>query len=73
MYGDDFFIKTNAFLWHRRFLEGRERLEDDNRERRPILSRTPEMIEKVRDFIANDRNALLKIMEELLAYIISKF
>ncbi|KAG5324083.1 L259 protein, partial [Pseudoatta argentina] len=33
---------------------------------RPILVRTPEMIEKVRDFVANDRNASLKMMEEAL-------
>ena len=28
--------EANFFLWHKRFLEGRERLEDDNREGRPI-------------------------------------
>ncbi|KYM96662.1 hypothetical protein ALC62_12709 [Cyphomyrmex costatus] len=33
---------------------------------RPISIRKPEMIEKVRDFVANDRNALLKMMEEIL-------
>ena len=54
-------------------MEDRERLEDDNRGGRPISARIPEMIEKVRDFIANDRNPSLKMMEELLAHIISKF
>ena len=66
VYGDDCLSRANVFLWHKRFLEGRERLEDDNREGRPISTRTPEMIEKVRDFIANDRNASLKMMEEAL-------
>ncbi|KAG5335161.1 SETMR methyltransferase, partial [Acromyrmex heyeri] len=51
---------------HKRFLEGRETLEDDKKSGRPILVRTPEMIEKVRDFVANDRNTSLKMMEEAL-------
>ena len=45
-------------------MEGRETLEDNKKSGRPILVRTPEMIEKVRDFVANDRNASLKMMEE---------
>ena len=62
VYGDDCLSRANVFLWHKCFLEGRERLEDNNREGRPISARTPEMIKKVRDFIANDRNASLKMM-----------
>ncbi|KAG5325412.1 GVQW3 protein, partial [Acromyrmex heyeri] len=58
--------RTAVFEWHKRFLEGRESLEDDKKSGRPILVRTPEMIEKVRDFVANDRNASLKMMEEAL-------
>ena len=46
-YGDGFLSRSNVFLWHKPFLESRERLEADNREGRPILARrTPEMIEK---------------------------
>ncbi|KAG5317859.1 SETMR methyltransferase, partial [Pseudoatta argentina] len=58
--------RTAVFEWYKRFLEGRETLEDDKRSGRPILVRTPEMIEKVRDFVANDCNASLKMMEEAL-------
>ena len=36
VYDDNFLSRANVFLWHKRFLEGRERLEDDNREGRPI-------------------------------------
>ena len=36
VYGDDCLGGANVFLWHKRFLGGRERLEDDNREGRPI-------------------------------------
>ncbi|KAG5310897.1 GVQW3 protein, partial [Acromyrmex insinuator] len=55
-----------VFEWHKRFLEGRETLEDDKKLGRPILVRTPEIIEKVRDFVANDHNASLKMMEKAL-------
>ena len=36
VYGDDYFSRANVFLRHKRFLEGRKRLEDDNRGGRPI-------------------------------------
>ncbi|EGI63823.1 FLJ37770-like protein [Acromyrmex echinatior] len=58
--------RAAVFEWHKRFLEGKETLEDDKKSGQPILVRTPEMIEKVRDFVANDRNASLKMMEEAL-------
>ena len=35
VYGNNCLSRANVFLWHKRFLEGRERL-DDNREGRPI-------------------------------------
>ncbi|GJQ76664.1 hypothetical protein Trydic_g15522 [Trypoxylus dichotomus] len=54
---------VNVFLWHKRFLEDRERLEDDNREGKKISAWTPKIIEKIRDFIENDPNSSLKMME----------
>ena len=50
VYEDNYLSRASVFLWYKRFLEGRERLEDDNREGRPISARTPEIIEKVRDY-----------------------
>ena len=38
VYSDDCLSRGNVFLWHKHFLEGKERLEDDNREWRPISS-----------------------------------
>ncbi|EGI63180.1 Mariner Mos1 transposase [Acromyrmex echinatior] len=66
VYGSQCLDCIAVFEWHKRFLEGRETLEDDKKSGRPISVRTPEMIEKVRDFVANDRNASLKMMEEAL-------
>ncbi|KAG5323357.1 SETMR methyltransferase, partial [Pseudoatta argentina] len=64
VYGSQCLGRTAVFEWHKRFLEGRETLEDDKKSGRPILVRTSEMIEKVRDFVANDRS--LKMMEKAL-------
>ncbi|KAG5321990.1 SETMR methyltransferase, partial [Acromyrmex heyeri] len=48
VYGSQCLDRTAVFEWHKRFLKGRETLEDDKKSGRPILVRTPEMIEKVR-------------------------
>lgn len=65
-YGDNCLSRTQVFDWHKRFLEGRESLEDDKHTGRPISVRTPEMIEKIREFVANDRCATLRMMAEEL-------
>lgn len=57
VYGDDCLSRSNVFLWHTRFCDGRETLEDDDHGGSSRTVRTPEMIQKVRDFIAQDRNA----------------
>ena len=36
VYGDDCLSRANVFLWHKRFSEGRERLENYNHAGRPI-------------------------------------
>ena len=66
VYGDNCMGRTQVFEWYKRFVDGRESLEDDKHTGRPISTRTPEIIEKIRDFIANDRNAPLKMTEEAL-------
>ncbi|KAG5306241.1 SETMR methyltransferase, partial [Acromyrmex insinuator] len=58
VYGSQCLGHTAVFNCHKRFLEGRETLEDDKKSGRRN--------EKVHDFIANDRNGSLKMMEEVL-------
>ena len=41
IYGNDCLSRANVFLWRKRFLESKERLEDDNREGRLMASGTP--------------------------------
>ncbi|GFT34462.1 protein GVQW3 [Trichonephila clavipes] len=64
VYGDCCLSISNVFVWHNRFLDGRDAVEDYQRSGRPIsLSfRTPEIIEKVRDFVARDRCVSLRMM-----------
>ena len=80
MYGDDCLSRANVFVWRKRFLEGRESLECDNREGWPISPWTPEMIEKVRDFMTmvamlrwNDKRIIgayyLEVLKRLMARI----
>ncbi|UYV73579.1 hypothetical protein LAZ67_10004142 [Cordylochernes scorpioides] len=49
-----------------RFSDGRYTLEEDKHTGRPSSSKTPESIEKVREFVANNRSASLRMMAEVL-------
>ena len=53
MYGNEVLSRANVSLWHKRFLEGIERLEDNNREGRPISTRTHEMMEKLLAYVVS--------------------
>ncbi|UYV64508.1 hypothetical protein LAZ67_3001032 [Cordylochernes scorpioides] len=66
VYGTLCLSKSNVFIWHKRFSEGRNTLEDDKHTGRPSSSKTPESIEKVREFVANNRSASLRMMAEVL-------
>ncbi|UYV61578.1 hypothetical protein LAZ67_1005355 [Cordylochernes scorpioides] len=66
VYGTLRLSKSNVFIWHKRFSDGRNTLEDDKHTGRPSSSKTPESIEKVREFVANNRSASLRMMAEVL-------
>ncbi|UYV70364.1 hypothetical protein LAZ67_7002686 [Cordylochernes scorpioides] len=66
VYGTLCLSKSNVFIWHKRFSDGRNTLEDDKHTGRPSSSKTPESIEKVREFVANNRSASLRMMTEVL-------
>ncbi|GFX45269.1 hypothetical protein TNCV_2095541 [Trichonephila clavipes] len=48
---------SNAFVWYKYFSDRRDTVEDDQRNESPISSRTPEIIEKVRNIAANNQCA----------------
>ncbi|UYV72323.1 hypothetical protein LAZ67_9002640 [Cordylochernes scorpioides] len=66
IYGTLCLSKSNVFIWHKRFSDGRNTLEDDKHTGRPSSSKTPESIEKVREFVPNNRSASLRMMAEVL-------
>jgi len=64
VYGDDCLSRSSVFEWFSRFKDGREDFEDDARSGRPKSVRTPELIEKVRQLIENDRRMTLRMLED---------
>jgi transposase len=58
-YGSDSLSRSTTFEWFKRFPEGRESLEDDERSGRPTTSRNEQTIEKVRQLIMQDRHITL--------------
>jgi hypothetical protein len=45
-YGADCISRARLFEWHKRFSDGREDVEDDERPRRPCTSKTNKNVEK---------------------------
>ena len=55
VYGDSSMSRTKVFEWHKRFVEGREEVEDDPKSGRPCTSTTDTNIEKVRQLVRSGR------------------
>ena len=66
VYGDDTMSRTRLFEWHRRFKEGREKVEDNHKSGRPSTSRTDENVEHGRQKVQrNHRLTVRMIADEL--------
>ncbi|KAJ4440585.1 hypothetical protein ANN_08730 [Periplaneta americana] len=66
VYGREAVSRKCVYEWFKRFREGKETIEDEPRSGRPSTSRTPEMIEKVRQMLAQDRRLTLRLIAEEL-------
>ena len=55
-----------VYEWFKRFRKGKETTEDQPRAGRPSTSRTPEMIEKLRQMLGQDRGRTLRLIAEEL-------
>lgn len=65
-YGEDALSKSRVFAWHKRFSDGREDVEDDERSGRPVTMKTDENVERVRTLVRTDRRlGIRKIAEQL--------
>ena len=54
-FGEQATGRSQPFQWFSRFKAGRTSIDDDERSGRPVSSSTPEMIERVRQIIREDR------------------
>ena len=66
VYGNDTMSRTRLFEWHRRFKEGREEVEDDQRSGMPSTSRTDENVERVRQKVRSDRRLTVRMIADEL-------
>lgn len=58
--------RTQVFEWHARFKSGRESVEDEERPGRPITSKTPEKVERIRELIREDRRQTIHEISALV-------
>jgi len=65
-YGNGALNRSNAFRWYSRFRDGRELVEDDERDGRPKSTRTEVNIAAVAEFFKNDRRIALRMIAESL-------
>ena len=66
VYKEETMSRACAFEWHKRFREGREECEDDQRSGRPVTSRTDSNINRVKQLVRADRRLTVRmICEEL--------
>jgi transposase len=53
-YGEECLSRKSVFEWHKRYKEGRELLQDDERKGRPSTSRTEESTEVIQKCLDED-------------------
>lgn len=64
-FGDDTMSQPRVYEWYKRFQEGREDIEDDERSGRPSTSTSDENVEKVKKIVlANRRITIREVAEE---------
>ena len=62
VYGRDAASRKCVYQWFIHFREGKETTEDEPRSDRPSTSRTPEMIDKLRQMLAQERRLTLRLI-----------
>ena len=59
-YGESSMSKTRVYKWYKRFQNGREDVEDDERSGRPSTSTTDENVEKVKGMVMNNHRITIR-------------
>jgi len=61
MYGTEVMSRNCVYDWFKRVCNGKETIEDEPRSGRPSTTRTPDMIERVQQMLAQDRRVNLRL------------
>jgi hypothetical protein len=64
VYSDDCLSRVQVFRWFVGFKEGRESLDDDPRQGRPVSARSKENVEKARAIVTQDRQINTRLLAE---------
>ncbi|XP_054720558.1 protein GVQW3-like [Uloborus diversus] len=58
--------RAAVFHWHKRFKDGRQNVEDDDRSGRPSTSRTDNNVDRVRQLLKSDRRLSIRLIGDKL-------
>ena len=65
VYGKECMSRTRVFEWHKRFHEGRTDVEDDERSRRPTISKTTNNNREIEKIVQEDRRLSIRLIERM--------
>ena len=67
VYGKECMSRTRVFEWHKRFHEGRTDVEDDERSRRPTISKTTNNNREIEKIVREDRRLSIRLIAERMS------
>ena len=67
VYGKECISRTRVFEWHKRFCEGRTDVEDDERSRRPTISKTTNNNREIEKIVREDRRLSVRLRAERMS------
>ena len=63
-YSKNSLSRARVFEWYKRFSEGRESTEDDQRPGRPVSVSTPQTVTKINEIVRGDRRMSIRMIAE---------
>ena len=67
VYGKECMSRNHVFKWHKRFREGRTDVQDDERSRRPTISKTTNNIRKIEKIVQEDCWLNIRLIAERMS------
>ena len=67
VYGKECMPRTRVFEWHKRFNEGRTEVEDNERSRRPTISKTTNNNREIENIVREDRRLSIRLIAERMS------